>query len=72
MKQQFKNKDKIKKLFETTRAERIHCWQTCTIKNTKGSSSDRWKIIPDGSVDLQKKKGNRNSKYQGFFFFLRR
>lgn len=40
------------KNFQVTKTEKIYCWQICIIKNIKGSSSDQWKTISDGSVDL--------------------
>lgn len=60
--------------FRHIKAERIHHQQTHTIRNAKGSPSDRMKI-PDGNKDVHKRlkstgNGNYVCKYKIMFSHL--
>lgn len=46
-----KDKGKKKTLFRQTKAEKIHCSQTCVIRNVKGNYSER-SMIPDRNLHL--------------------
>lgn len=56
--------------FQTINYVRIYYQQTHTIRNVKGTLSDRSKIISDENMDLYNRKVNYVGKYLSYFIII--
>ena len=65
----------VRFFFRHTNTERIHHWQTYTIRNVKGRCLDTSKMTPVGNLELRKGMkhagdGSSMGKYIGFFLII--